>query len=389
MIEEAQRKVQEAEEARQQAEIGLRLTTIRAPILESAGPTASQPNRRGTGVVVEERSSSQSKRSFVVLEHKVTVNQEIGSSNQGHLFTLASDLRRVRVTAEVGEGEIDRVRRGMAVRFSVGNAGDNVPKSPGAVEDFHLMPSNEHGAVYHKVEIDAHSERDKDTGDWKLGPGLTASLNIVRRLHHDTWKVPSATLHFEPYAKQQSNAAREKKAQRDSLPHPEQWETVWTVGEKGRPWPIFVRTGGKDKYGDEITDLARTVTTVLQLLVAIVAGISLVVGGIGVMNIVLVSVTERTREISIRMAVGATPANALAQFPIESLVISVARGIIGLTLGLALAFVLAGLIGWPLVNSPTAILVGCSVSAAVGMFFGYYPAWKASRLEPIEALRHE
>jgi putative ABC transport system permease protein len=140
---------------------------------------------------------------------------------------------------------------------------------------------------------------------------------------------------------------------------------------------------------NEFTDLARTVTTVLQLLVAIVAGISLVVGGIGVMNIMLVSVTERTREIGIRMAVGATPTNVLTQFLIEALVLSLAGGLIGLTLGLAASFVMAGLIGWPMVISPTAILAACGVSGAVGVFFGYYPAWKASRLEPIEALRHE
>jgi putative ABC transport system permease protein len=140
---------------------------------------------------------------------------------------------------------------------------------------------------------------------------------------------------------------------------------------------------------NEITDLARTVTTVLQLLVAIVAGISLVVGGIGVMNIMLVSVAERTREIGIRMAVGATPANVLTQFLIEALVLSLVGGLIGLTLGLAASFVMAGLIGWPLVISPAAMLAACGVSGAVGVFFGYYPAWKASRLEPIEALRHE
>jgi putative ABC transport system permease protein len=140
---------------------------------------------------------------------------------------------------------------------------------------------------------------------------------------------------------------------------------------------------------NEITDLARTVTTVLQLLVAIVAAISLVVGGIGVMNIMLVSVTERTREVGIRMAVGATPANVLSQFLIEAMVLSLAGGLIGVVFGLAVAVLLAGLLDWPLVISPLAVLIGCGVSVAVGVFFGYYPAWKASRLEPIEALRHE
>jgi putative ABC transport system permease protein len=153
-----------------------------------------------------------------------------------------------------------------------------------------------------------------------------------------------------------------------------------------------VRAGNEDfdvSSVNEITDLARTVTTVLQLLVAIVAGISLVVGGIGIMNIMLVSVTERTREIGVRMAVGATPANVLSQFLIESMMLSLAGGVIGLILGLAVAVLMAGFIGWPLVISPWAVLVGCGVSCAVGLFFGFYPAWKASRLDPIEALRHQ
>lgn len=140
---------------------------------------------------------------------------------------------------------------------------------------------------------------------------------------------------------------------------------------------------------NEITDLARTVTTVLQLLVAIVAAISLVVGGIGVMNIMLVSVTERTREVGIRLAVGATPTNILAQFLIEAVTLALTGGLIGVVLGLTVAVLLSGFLGWPLVISPLAVLASCGVSVAVGVFFGYYPAWKASRLEPIEALRHE
>lgn len=250
MVEEARSKVRQAEDARRQAELGLRLMTVRAPVLESAGPSAPQPNRPGTGTVVEDIVPPRPKRSFVVLDRKVSVNQAIGSSNQGHLFTLASDLRRMRVTAEVGEGDIDKVRRGMKARFTVGNAGEDAPKYFGTLEEIHLMPSNEHGAVYYQVEIDVRNERDGDSGDWKLRPGLTASVDIIRRSHRHAWKVPSAALTFEPAADQQSAAARKKLAQRDSLSHPKQWQTVWIPGTDGKPWPIFVRTGGKSSHGD-------------------------------------------------------------------------------------------------------------------------------------------
>jgi HlyD family secretion protein len=248
-VEAAQLKVQEAEDARRQAEIGLRLTTVRAPVLEAPSRSIYRP---GTGVVSEEpKQADTHKRSFVVLERKVSVNQEIGSSVQGHLFTLASDLQRMRVTAEVGEGDIDKVRRGMAARFSVGGgSSENAPKYTGTVEEIHLMPSNEHDAVSYRVEIDVQNEREQDSGDWKLRPGLTASVDIIRRSHRHAWKVPSAALHFEPLADQQSDAARRKLAQRDSLPHAEQWQTVWTVGADGKPWPIFVRTGGKGAHGE-------------------------------------------------------------------------------------------------------------------------------------------
>jgi putative ABC transport system permease protein len=139
----------------------------------------------------------------------------------------------------------------------------------------------------------------------------------------------------------------------------------------------------------EMAELALIMTRTMQILIGIIASISLIVGGIGIMNIMLVSVTERTREIGIRMAVGATPFDVLIQFLIESIVLALVGGIIGISLGVAGAVGLALLAGWPVYVDPNMVLVAFAVSGGVGVFFGYYPALKASRLDPIEALRYE
>jgi putative ABC transport system permease protein len=139
----------------------------------------------------------------------------------------------------------------------------------------------------------------------------------------------------------------------------------------------------------EMAQLALVLTRTLQILIAVIASISLVVGGIGIMNIMLVSVTERTREIGIRMAVGATGFDVLVQFLIEAVVLSLVGGVIGITLGMGGAIVLARIAKWPVIVDPMVVLLAFGVSAAVGVFFGYYPALKASRLDPIEALRYE
>jgi HlyD family secretion protein len=247
-VEAARLKVQDAQNAQAQAELALKLTTIRAPILDGS-LSAERHSHPGTGVLTEETTASRPKRSFVVLDRKVSLGQPIGSSLQGHLLTLAADLNQMRVKAQVGEGDIDKVRRGMAVRFTLSGAGEDARKYPGQVADIHLVPTSEHGAVYYQVLIDAPNERDR-TGDWVLRPGQTASVDIIRRTHPTTWKLPTAALNFEPPAAQLKEAARAKLARAGELPDRDQWQTVWTVGADHRPWPVFVRTGGKNAQGE-------------------------------------------------------------------------------------------------------------------------------------------
>jgi putative ABC transport system permease protein len=124
-------------------------------------------------------------------------------------------------------------------------------------------------------------------------------------------------------------------------------------------------------------------------LLAAIASISLIVGGIGIMNIMLVSVTERTREIGIRMAVGARGSDVLTQFLVESVVMSLLGGVVGLALGFGGAAILGHVMGWSTATPIVAVFVAVGFSAAVGMFFGYYPARKAAALDPIQALRYE
>jgi putative ABC transport system permease protein len=127
----------------------------------------------------------------------------------------------------------------------------------------------------------------------------------------------------------------------------------------------------------------------MELLLASIAAISLLVGGIGIMNIMLVSVTERTREIGIRMSVGARGFDIQLQFLWEALILSLAGGPVGISLGMAASVVITNTLQWPVRVSPNAILLGFGFAAAVGVFFGFYPAFKASRMDPIDALRFE
>jgi len=153
-----------------------------------------------------------------------------------------------------------------------------------------------------------------------------------------------------------------------------------------------VAEGSEDFTVRNQADLAQAAegsTRVMTLLLAAIASISLLVGGIGIMNIMLVSVTERTREIGIRLAIGARGSDVLTQFLVESIVMGVLGGVAGLLIGVAGAKVLGHFTGWETVISPIIMVISIGFSGAVGVFFGYYPARKAAALNPIEALRYE
>ncbi len=154
-----------------------------------------------------------------------------------------------------------------------------------------------------------------------------------------------------------------------------------------------IREGEPDDFNiRNMTEMTKTLTSTASLmtnLLLFVALISLVVGGVGIMNIMLVSVTERTREIGLRMAVGARSRDILRQFLIEAVVLCVAGGIIGILLGRSGSYIVQMVLKWPIGYSPEAIVASVLVSVGVGVIFGYYPAWRASRLDPIEALRYE
>jgi putative ABC transport system permease protein len=154
-----------------------------------------------------------------------------------------------------------------------------------------------------------------------------------------------------------------------------------------------IRPGQEDDFFvrnlKDMADSAAQASQVMTVLLASVASVSLLVGGIGIMNIMLVSVTERTREIGIRIAIGATEQDVQRQFLIESFVLSVIGGAVGIVVGIGSSFFISKQFHWPISISPAAIVVAVVFSMAIGIFFGFYPARKASRLDPIEALRFE
>ena len=139
----------------------------------------------------------------------------------------------------------------------------------------------------------------------------------------------------------------------------------------------------------ELSSMLNTTTDLMTTLLACIAGISLVVGGIGIMNIMYVSVTERTREIGLRMSVGARGVDILSQFLIEAILISITGGVIGVIIGCGASFMIKSIAHWPVFIQPWSVLLSFAVCTITGVFFGWYPAKKAADLDPIDAIRYE
>ncbi len=224
-VKAAQARLQVAQTAEREARLALDMAVIKVP----ARP-GQEPDPR---------------RHYLVLEKKVLRGQMVGPPAPTPLFTLAGDLGRMEVHAEVAEGDIGRVRKGLKAEFTVSTYYDPPVKFPGTVREIRPVPTNVKGAIFYTTIVDVENRKDPDTGEWMLRPGMTASVDLITRSRENVWKVPTAALNFtleEAYQSPEAKAQVEKWRHRSDA---DDWRPIW-VWDEGRKscWPIFVRVGG-------------------------------------------------------------------------------------------------------------------------------------------------
>ena len=210
------------------------------------------------------------------------------------------------------------------------------------------------------------------------GAGLTGNLNEQAYIPITTFMKKLSNSRFVSYYTAQANSSDEAPAAVGEI---EYFLTKYLEDEEQEKFNLLSQ--------DEILDTISSVTASLSLMLGGIAAISLLVGGIGIMNIMLVSVTERTREIGIRKALGAKNKNIMSQFLIEALSLSGMGGLIGICLGWLGAYAIAQAGKWPLVVAPISVLLAFGFAVVIGLFFGLYPAMKAAKMDPVDALRYE
>jgi multidrug efflux pump subunit AcrA (membrane-fusion protein) len=239
-----------ANTARAQAQLALDMTQIKVPRQSAPAQFASA------------QSAPAGKRTFLVLERAVHEGQMVGPQAPP-LFKLAGDLEQVEVHAQVAEGDVNKVRKGQPAVFMITTFADEEVEFRGIVKEIRPLASNIKGAVFYDTVINVVNQRDPQSGEWQLRPGMTVSVDVIRREHKDVWRVPSAALNFQLEAGYQNAAAQARLEEWKKRPDAGDWHPLW-VWDKGQgaPAPLFVRLGGlkngepglKDSEGNEVLE---------------------------------------------------------------------------------------------------------------------------------------
>jgi macrolide-specific efflux system membrane fusion protein len=200
--------------------------------------------------VPEPIDASSARREFFVLERKVQEGQLVGPQS-GPLFVLAGNLHAVEVHAQVAEGDVNKVHKGLQALFTVTTYADEDVEFRGVVRDIRPLATNIKGAVYYATIIDVANQKDSVTGEWRLRPGMTLSLDIVRREHKDVWRVPVGAMNFHMDDAYLDDATRARLAEWQQRADAGDWQPLWLWhAAAGRPEPVFVRIGGVGKHGE-------------------------------------------------------------------------------------------------------------------------------------------
>jgi multidrug efflux pump subunit AcrA (membrane-fusion protein) len=200
--------------------------------------------------VPEPADASSARREFFVLERKVQEGQLVGPQS-GPLFVLAGNLHAVEVHAQVAEGDVNKIHKGLQALFTVTTYADEEVEFRGVVRDIRPLATNIKGAVYYATIIDVANQKDSVTGEWRLRPGMTLSLDIVRREHKDVWRVPAGAMNFHMDEAYLNDATRARLAEWQQRSDAGDWQPLWLWhAEAQRPEPVYVRIGGVGKHGE-------------------------------------------------------------------------------------------------------------------------------------------
>jgi HlyD family secretion protein len=227
-VSEAKLNVERAKEKQQEAEYGLELLTIRVPRVAARSANTSPSELP----------------QYTVLEKKVVPGQLIAPPASGQLLVLASDPMHMKVEAMVSENDISKIRRGQETTFTVYAYSESEAQFHGKVSEIRPMPTTMHTAVFYPTIIDVVNQRDPQSQQWRLLPGMNAAVNIILRKHPHAWKMPTAALSFQPEDSQLTDVARNKLAAWQKRSDTDDWRPVWTLDPQHQLMPIFVRLGG-------------------------------------------------------------------------------------------------------------------------------------------------